>query len=91
MNKRIFLPILFLILALFLIQAIICNFASGERLDIVAVKEEAEKLEKENEALKTEILRLSSLTRVSLAAAELGFSPAKIVYTSFDLPVAMRN
>lgn len=91
MRRKIFLPILLLIIALFLIQALVCNFASAEGVDLAFVKQEIKKLEKENRALEAEIVELSSLTRISSVAGELGFSPAKIVYASFDLPMAMRE
>lgn len=89
MKKKLFLPILVLIAGLFLAQALICNFASAERVDLAMTREEIKELEKNNRALEAEITAFSSLTKVSSAAGQLGFSSAKVVYTSFDLPVAM--
>lgn len=89
MKKRVFLPIILIIITLFLAQALISNFASAEGVDLALIRQEMERLEKENRALETEIVTFSSLTKIASAAAEISFSPAKIVYTSFDLPVAM--
>jgi len=89
MKLKVFLPLIVIIVALFLIQALICNFASAEGVDLALVREDMEKLEKENRALEAEIITFSSLTRLASSAAQLDLFPVQVVYTSFDLPVAM--
>jgi len=91
MKRKILLPIIFLIIGLFLTQSLISNFASAKGLDLSATREEIQKLEKENNGLELEIATYSSLSKIASAAAELKLLPTEMVYTSFDLPVAMGN
>ena len=61
--KKICTPIFILILGLFLIQALICNFASAEGVDLAFVRGAIKNLEKENRTLETEIITFSSFLK----------------------------
>ena len=91
MKRKFFLPIAFLIISLFLTQSLISNFAFAKGLDLSVTRKEIERLEKENSGLELEIATDSSLSKIASAAAELVLLPTEMVYTSFDLPVAMGN
>lgn len=89
MKTKFFGLVVVLIVGLFLVQALICNLASAEGVDLALIRREIERLERENRVLEAEIVTFSSLTKIASVAAEISFSPAEIVYSSFDLPVAM--
>lgn len=70
-------------------QLAVCNFSSAGGHSLAKIREEIQVLEKENKILEAKIAKASSLIRISSQASRLNYFPAKVVYTSFDIPLAM--
>lgn len=89
MRRRFFLLSALLTIGLLVGQAAVFNLGSTGGGELAEVRGEIEKLEKKNKVLEEKIAQLSSLTKISPEALRLGYFPAQVVYTSFDIPVAM--
>lgn len=88
-RKLIFL-IIILVAIFFLARIFISNqlATSGKLVD--DLKENTNRLVKENSRLEEEIVEFSSLSRVSSEAGRLGFKKTTIVNLTPEIPVALR-
>jgi len=83
--------IFILVLFLAVTKLLFSNALSTAGLRLAALKEESCRLKKEENLLSEEILKLSSLSRISLEAKRLGFTkPSLVVNLVPEVPVALK-
>jgi hypothetical protein len=83
--------LIFIILGLFLTRTAISNRISTSGVELGRTQDEIKKYQTENYLLREQIFAMSSLTKISSAAAEIGFVESKDTFAvSAGRPIARR-
>lgn len=91
MNKKGFLLIFSLVFILALTKVFLTAKLATSGTKLAQFEKDSQQLSEKNHLLNDQILKLSSLTRISSEAAKLGFlRTEKIVTLSLEVPVALR-
>lgn len=90
-SKKVLFAIFGLVLTLALAKIFFSNMLSTTGGKIAMLGKEASKLDLENSLLGEEIVKLSSLSRISSEAEKLGFGkPTKVLNLTSEIPVALK-
>lgn len=90
-RKRILFFVCGSILLLAFVKLLLANVLSLSGLRVAKLEEQVSSFEKENNLIKEEIVKLSSLSRISQEAVNLGLEkPTLVVNLTSGVPVALR-
>lgn len=90
-SKKVLFAIFGLVLTLALAKVFFSNTLSTTGGKIAMLEKEASNLDLENSLLGEEIVKLSSLSRISSEAEKLGFGkPTKVSNLTSEIPVALK-
>jgi cell division protein FtsL len=90
-EKRILVLVFGVVGLLFLAKFLMANMLSGAGLKLTYLSEQSSQVSQENSFLSEEIVKLSSLSRISQEAQNLGLDkPSLVINLSSEVPVALR-